>query len=110
MKYLLETVFIYPSGYILANKHLEKISLKYALQFIATPTRGEDKGAFSENPGGRRAKSSRPHHFNPRIIFALLWANFSPAASQQLYQLSAGSCTVWPAQNAKPWLDFLVFP
>lgn len=43
-------------------------------------TKGE--GGFTENTGTKRVKSFRVYNFNHRIIFALLWANFSPAASQ----------------------------
>lgn len=44
-------------------------------------------------------KSSRPSNFNHRTIFALLWANFSPAASQHISVQSA-PCERWE-QNAK---------
>lgn len=49
-----------------------------------TDKRGQGGFNATENTGGKRVKSPTLEYFNHRIIFALLWANSSPAASQQI--------------------------
>lgn len=74
------------------RKLLKRVSLKCTVQFTAILTI-EGHGGFNPtgNTGGKSTESLRPNNFNHRIIFALLWANFPPAASRQVPVQTAGT-------------------
>lgn len=74
--------------------------------------RGQMGFGSNENTGRKRTECFGPHHFNYPTVFALLWANFSPAVSQQMQTAVCEQLhrVGKHQQNAKTLLDFLVLP